>query len=268
MHRPTFLDSALLSEGSAEKGATTPKGHLAVWGAGRCTGTAGTLTKSGGKRWECSELQESHRDGSLCSPEKHQADQTKRLNSHYTTSKRESCLGKKKVISSFPLIKQATGGLVFAANKTWRNQGTPHLGCCRSHRCPMSPSQTLKKKGKFIVTWWKINKWNKGHEIIKTFLSIHKVDKNSLGVESPVHGVYTGREWECGQPIYFLFIVFWLWIEKEKKNITQWNAENLQSSHFYPHLLLRIAAVSNTHRREQILLRIEIAICKKAGTLN
>lgn len=142
MHRPTFLDSALLSEGWAEKGATTPKGHLAVWGAGWCTGTAGTLTKSGGKRWECSELQESHRDGSICSPEKHQTDQTKRL-IHTTQRQKEKVV---KVISSFPLIKQATGGLALAANKTWRSQGTPHLGCCRSHRCPMSPSQTLKKR--------------------------------------------------------------------------------------------------------------------------
>lgn len=87
---------------------------------------------------------------------------------------------------------------------------------------------------------------------MKTFLSVHRVNKNSLSVESPVDGVYTGREWECGQPIDFLFIVFWLRVKKGKKKHKTIN----------PHLLLGIAAVSDTHRREQILLRIEIGICK------
>lgn len=35
--------------------------------------TGGRLTKSGGKRWECKEVQESHKEGSICSPKKHRA---------------------------------------------------------------------------------------------------------------------------------------------------------------------------------------------------
>lgn len=54
----------------------------------------------------------------------------------------------------------------------------------------------------------KTKKQIKGHEITKVFLSMQEVSKNSLGVESPVDGVHTGGEWERGQSIYFLLIVF------------------------------------------------------------
>lgn len=108
-----------------------------------------------------------------------------------------------------------------------------------------------------------------GHEVIMTYLRF----QYTKPIET--HSVLNRLLMELIQGgngnVDSLFISFSLSSDcetKRKKNITRWNAENLQSlpPQYLSSRLRKTPAVSNTHRWEQILLRIEIRVCKKEET--